>query len=181
MLFITVYKEYRYIYLRFPKITCRLLRNKSVLFHPKFNQFKQTEMKNFKILAVLIAFIAIPFLSKAQIAANKKYITVYYHDLGGYGPLSCTATATLTTQSYVMPPNTSYVFTAIVSQFYSFKFSALGNDQTLSVSGDLEAQAIGDVVYYDFVPRSPSGTAPIYSVVRNSAYNYTITTYAIPL
>jgi len=141
-------------------------------------------MKNLKFIIAIVALLVFPFLSNAQICcggiggAPTRTITIHYVD-AGYGPLHCLPS------TYQSPASGYQNITGGSSYTWSFQstsdwmlidFSAGGWSAVASING----MAIGAVQYYDYVPKSPSGTAPIFSVTKNAAYDYTIQSWAIP-
>ena len=148
-------------------------------------------MKNtIRIFSVILAFIALPFLAKAQLGGGGStlpQLTINYVD-NGYGPLTATATTTLHNPEFtqVISPSGSYTYYgySVTTRGLAWQYltiSAAGVTESGISIADLELQTISVPYGFHYVPKSPSGTAPVYTITRNSPYNYTITSWLIPL
>jgi hypothetical protein len=141
-----------------------------------------------KVFFVLCTLLALPFFSKAAAigSATLPSLTINYVDYG-YGALTCRATTNLNNPQFtkVIASNTNYTYAGYAAAASSFTWQFL----TISAGGiteadidflDLESQTIGVNYGYHYVSAT-RGTAPVFTIKRNSPYNYTITAWLITM
>jgi hypothetical protein len=133
--------------------------------------------------------LALPFLSKAQFipgGSTLSNLTINYVDYG-YGALTCRATTTFNNPEFtkVVASNTSYTYYGYSTTTWGLAWQYLSisaggiTESGISID-DLEAQTIGVNYGYHYVAAT-RGTAPVFTIKRNSAYNYTITAWLITM